>query len=368
MKFRLCVAVVVWLAGRSASNAGGDFRIETSRPASFALERMEDQTIRLEIGGGKGNLAVRIKGLVATGSVVYEWSRGGGPVRKVPSTFQDGVFTMTTVAGKQYRIGPERMVLRPRVTIAAAGGLLRVGQPARIVCDCRNPAPYPVTVAIKVRTPHGLEVTPGVRVECRLRAKASKKVQVLVSPEHGQSVIGRREYRIVVEATWEGRTLCKTLATLTTEDEPIRGGIRTEAEAFTAQGGGKVEIGDRKVAASAGKAFLHWDAEGHWLEWRLIVPKDGNYWLVIRYCTTFDVVRRAISFDGKTPSGALASVAFAGTGGWANENNDWNHLVVPDLKGEPFVFSLKKGIHTIRMTNVDGRGLNLDNIVLLPAK
>ena len=37
-------------------------------------------------------------------------------------------------------------------------------------------------------------------------------------------------------------------------------------------------------------------------------------------------------------------------------------------KGEPPEWQLTAGHHTVRMTNTDGKGLNLDYLILLPVK
>jgi len=362
------IVAATLLLGLRAPAAQHKFRIETSRPTSLAFQRADDGTVRLEIAGGKEAVSLQIEGLIPQGSAAYEWTRGDEPIRKVQCSLKDGVFRMSAVPGKRYRIGPERTLLRPRVDVAAKDTLVRNGKSAIIACECRNPAPNPAAVVLKVDAPKGWTCEPPSPVRCQLGPKTSRVVELRLKPPSAHSAIGRRQYEVNLEATWANQSLLKTIVHFTTEDEPVKAPILVEAEAFAAQGGGKVQVSDKKAAASGGKAFLRWDAEGHWLEWPVVVRQDGNYHLILRYCTSFDGVRRAVSIDGQTPSGALASVAFVGTGGWANERNDWNHLLVPDMKGKPFVLALKKGTHTIRVTNVDGRGLNLDYIALMPAK
>jgi hypothetical protein len=43
-------------------------------------------------------------------------------------------------------------------------------------------------------------------------------------------------------------------------------------------------------------------------------------------------------------------------------------MAVRGTQGKLAVWNLEKGPHTIRMTNVDGKGLNLDYLALVPAE
>ena len=46
--------------------------------------------------------------------------------------------------------------------------------------------------------------------------------------------------------------------------------------------------------------------------------------------------------------------------------DDWEHLTLAS-DGKPAVLDLAAGEHTIRLENVDGNGLNLDYLALVPA-
>ena len=133
---------------------------------------------------------------------------------------------------------------------------------------------------------------------------------------------------------------------------------RTQATAMTAQGGGEVEIRDDKVGDD-GDSFSHWDDEGHWMEWTLTAPEDGRYVLVLRYCAV-QSVRRAVEFNGKP----LGEAAFPDTGGFSSSANDWTHDAVRDDDGEPVMLDLNAGEHRVRLTNVDGNGMNVDYLLL----
>lgn len=135
-----------------------------------------------------------------------------------------------------------------------------------------------------------------------------------------------------------------------------------QAEAFSGQGGGEVQIRDDKVG-SVGKSFSHWDAAGHWLSWQLNVPADGQYRLIVRYCTPLSVTREVQVNDA-----APTKQVFAGTGGFGGQDDDWAHATLRGGDGKHLILTLKAGPQTLRMTNLDGRGMNVDYLALVPVK
>ncbi len=151
---------------------------------------------------------------------------------------------------------------------------------------------------------------------------------------------------------------------LSTEDVPLEGVPLIQAEAFSRQGGGEVHLRDDKVGASE-KCFSHWDTEGHWLEWQAEVPKTGRYWLVVRYCAQKNV-RRKVEVDGRIPA-EIGSFEFAATGGFSSSMNDWAHAPLRGRDGAPLSLELSAGKHTLRFTNLDGTGMNVDYLALVPA-
>lgn len=145
-------------------------------------------------------------------------------------------------------------------------------------------------------------------------------------------------------------------------DEPLTDMARVQAEEFTAQGGGEVRLRDDKVGADV-RSFSHWDAVGHWLEWTLNAPEAGRYLIGLRYCAQTEV-RRAVALDGQS----LGEFTFPATGGFSSERSDWRHEVLRGSDDEPLVVELEAGAHTLRMTNADGNGMNLDYVLLTPAQ
>lgn len=166
----------------------------------------------------------------------------------------------------------------------------------------------------------------------------------------------------IVRARFEG-TGGPLSVELTVEplDEPLTDFARVQAEEFTAQGGGEVQLRDDKIGAD-GRCFSHWDAVGHWLEWTLTAPADGRYLIAVRYCAQ-TAVRREVALDGKP----LGEFSFPSTGGFSGERSNWRHAVLRGPDGSPLVVELTAGAHVLRMTNADGKGMNLDYVLLAPA-
>lgn len=178
----------------------------------------------------------------------------------------------------------------------------------------------------------------------------------------------RDRFRIRLGQVHAARLARLDQAMLNQEDarqSPITPGtaVVVEAESFTAQGGGRVEVTDRKIAARGGKAFLRWDEEGHWLEWPVDIPESGYYHLLMKCCSREQGIRRRLEIDGNAPVPGLASFYLPYTGGWSSNKDDWRVVRVEDFRiGQPVLIYLTKGRHTVRMTNVS-QSVNLDYFV-----
>ena len=133
-----------------------------------------------------------------------------------------------------------------------------------------------------------------------------------------------------------------------------------QAEGFSGQSGGEVQIRDDKAGTSE-QAISHWDDVGHAIEWTVTAPA-GAYHLVLRYCTPKDVVR-AVSVDGSDP----LTVTLPETGGFGSASWDWTHTTAEGADGVA-VFTLEAGQHTVSMANACGNGCNLDYLALVPVK
>lgn len=142
--------------------------------------------------------------------------------------------------------------------------------------------------------------------------------------------------------------------------------IIIEAESFTGQQGGQVEITESKIGARGNKSFLHWNDEGHAIIYYFNVPQDGIYQVGMKYAAREDRTRRRIEFNPQGKQFQAIDVELPASGGWSNQRDDW--LLAPleePATGQPWLVELKKGRHLLRMTALN-RALNLDYIVLTP--
>lgn len=161
--------------------------------------------------------------------------------------------------------------------------------------------------------------------------------------------------------------LAERMASAKREPLPAGSQILMEAEAFTAEGGGKVTVNARKVAAH-GQSFNGWDGRDHWLEYTAEVAHTGWYQLGLRYCKEGDATRRSVLIDGQPMHPALGVASFPGTGGWSGGTDNWRLAPVCFPGTEtPVIVRLEKGRHVLRLINTLGESMNLDYIVLAPA-
>ena len=137
--------------------------------------------------------------------------------------------------------------------------------------------------------------------------------------------------------------------------------VVVQAENPTAEGNGSIAVAD-KVGAD-GKAFLHWDNSGHWLEYAFDVPADGAYELQIKYCIAETPAFRALTVDGFLPDEALRSLVFTETGGWSSDRDDWRWQSISADGKTPFRFNLTKGRHVFRFVNLEN-SMNMDVLKL----
>ena len=143
--------------------------------------------------------------------------------------------------------------------------------------------------------------------------------------------------------------------------------IVIQAEDFSAQGGGEVQIKDDRHA-TWGKMITYWHQDvGHWLEWKFTVAENARYQVLFRYASSSEKPMRKFELDGKLPHPAAAAIEFKPTGGFGNNPLDWQFRTLTDQEGNDIVVSLDAGEHTIRMTNL-GDGLGMDFIVLVRMK
>jgi hypothetical protein len=135
------------------------------------------------------------------------------------------------------------------------------------------------------------------------------------------------------------------------------------AEDKSAEGGGEVKRSDNKRGA-VGPAFSSWDAEGHWIEWTFDVPAEGYYHLSACYCSELDQIEREIKINGEVQE-PFAPMNFPSTGGWANGSDDWRIYTAENpVAKHPLLIKLKQGKNVIRLTNTNGRGINVNYVAI----
>ncbi|MEN6302366.1 MAG: hypothetical protein ABFD96_06555 [Armatimonadia bacterium] len=251
--------------------------------------------------------------------------------------------------------------LSPAMWLTASQSTVRYGQPLAAKIVLAASADKPVRGTVRLQAPAGVAVTPA-SVSLDVPAGSNGEATFQISLKDKPAPLAARPvYNI--GAVMEGAVPLESRLSLKVEDEPLQEGLFMQAEGFAGQGGGEVMLREDK-AGTMGKAFSHWDAKGHWLDWQVSVPEAGKYLLVLRYCTPL-TAQREVQVDANAPFVAL----FPGTGGFGSATaNEWAHYVVhtPDQKW--LTLELSAGKHTIKLTNADGRGMNLDYLALYPVR
>lgn len=129
---------------------------------------------------------------------------------------------------------------------------------------------------------------------------------------------------------------------------------------FVNQGGGEA----RYQLSRYYPTFSHWDNPGHWLEWEIVIPKDGYYLPVFMYATGMQEVTRNLSIDGDIVAETLRFETTTSRRNWGSVKDDWKWVVFGDC-----VVHLKAGIRKLRMENTvppgTSGGLNLAWIALV---
>jgi hypothetical protein len=128
---------------------------------------------------------------------------------------------------------------------------------------------------------------------------------------------------------------------------------------FSKEGGGRVKVRNQaEKPGTFGPSISHWDKQGHWIEYKLPVPKVGTYLLVLRYAASSEVVRE-IRVDGES-----LTQTFDGTGGFGGAARDWQFATVREANAK--IYTLSAGEHVIRLENCDSMGMNLDFLSFIP--
>jgi hypothetical protein len=131
----------------------------------------------------------------------------------------------------------------------------------------------------------------------------------------------------------------------------------------TAQGGGEVKYSGKKRGA-IGQVMTNWDEEGHWLEWTFDAPAEAYYNLSVCYCSELDQSEREIKVNGEVQE-PFAPMSFPSTGGWANGSDDWRLCTAQNpVAKHPLLIKLMRGKNVVRLTNTNGRGINVNYVAI----
>lgn len=153
------------------------------------------------------------------------------------------------------------------------------------------------------------------------------------------------------------RNSARRAAAMAAAPQGIR--LKIAGKDFVGQGGGKVNVLDNRVAAE-NSVCQGWNDQGHYLEWKISVPQEGYYAVGIRYCTELKDVGRELTVNGEK---ADCQFVLRATGGWARAADDWAVAkLLDEVDGKPLPVKFRAGDNVVRLTNTDGKGVNLDYI------
>lgn len=88
-----------------------------------------------------------------------------------------------------------------------------------------------------------------------------------------------------------------------------------------------------------------WRHAGQWLEWEVEVPKDGLYTLSVKHLQNYLPSMsslRTLMIDGSIPFAEAKRIGFP-------YSTDWQLMTIGNSEGDPYLFPLKQGKHTIRL-------------------
>ena len=245
----------------------------------------------------------------------------------------------------------------PATWLGSSDTALRAGETTAVTAYLSAPPEEAVAGTFTLTVPEGLSVTPQ-SVEVQAAAGGIAQAEFRVTLNQGPPLLsGGRIYTL--QAVFDGPEGLSASATIKAQEELISAGPIVQAENFSGQEGGEVQIRQDK-AGVVGECFSHWDNQGHRLSWKVQVDEAARYRVVLRYCTPGRVKREARINDGPA-----IEQTFHGTGGFGGDAGDWAHAALKAADGQDLVLDLAAGTHLIELTNVDGVGMNVDYIALV---
>jgi hypothetical protein len=77
-----------------------------------------------------------------------------------------------------------------------------------------------------------------------------------------------------------------------------------------------------------------------------------------------DQAQRELKVNGEVQE-PFAPMVFPATGGWANGSDDWRLQTAGNpADGLPLLIKFKQGKNVVRLTNINGRGINVDYLAV----
>lgn len=98
-----------------------------------------------------------------------------------------------------------------------------------------------------------------------------------------------------------------------------------------------------------------WKTAGQWIEWDINAPQTGLYQLTLHFKQALksgNVSIRELYIDGSLPFAEASDLAFEYDGSWQNE-------ALCDENGEPYLFYMTEGTHTVRLQVGLGRNAEI---------
>ena len=255
--------------------------------------------------------------------------------------------------------------LSPTMWLSASASTIVVGQPVPAKITLAAPAEQAVAGKLTL-TPDPLVTVSPATIDLNAAPGQTTEAAFTVTLKEAPPLLyGGKTANVNAEfiGATPGTPPLRTVLALKVEEKPLQGVPMAQAEDFSDQSGGQVQLRTDKLGA-VGKAISHWDTAGHMLQWKLNVPQAGKYWVILRCCSPTGA-QRETTVDNLP---ALKQ-GFGGTGGFGSDtSSDWAHQAVRGADGNRVVFDLTAGEHVIKMVNLDGKGLNMDYIALVPAR
>ncbi len=151
------------------------------------------------------------------------------------------------------------------------------------------------------------------------------------------------EYRAEVQSGSMSENARKTLITVQGEDALVRSSPSLYARYDRSS--------PATIPYSVEKTVLNyiggdpWNNAGQWIQWTFNVEEEGDYCISVKARQAYQrgaVSSRSVYLDGEIPFDELKTISF-------DYNTSWDMVTLSDPNGEPYLFHLTKGEHTVRL-------------------